>query len=774
MAALGLTLAVITLVSIRLSSQSTVSANIPPLLPCPLSGAFDYYYNWYEGYGFEQRHLLKWTRDGSGILFHRLMRLYSVEPDGSRLHRIVNGAPDHDFGPEDYFGLYADMSPDNSRIAYSTCFYPMGMDIAKRFGYQFHNYEIETSNIDGTERRRLTENDTFEHFPVWSPDGERLAFISDRDLSTYPRSLGIPEAGLYTMAADGSDVRSLTPSLQEDLPETNDGVAMHAPSWSPDGRRIAFVVNEGKDHPYRRAIYVVMEDGSNLTRISEALSAPSWSPSGERIAFARPHDNGVSLFTAAPDGSELREVTFISGPQSMGRPPFDWEVLLWVERVSWSPDGTRILFTCETVCIANFDGSPVRSSPIELPIDVDMGAFKSVAAWSPDGSRIAVRGPDDRAGAFLFTMAPDGTDVDILVRGGLSLVAENSGWQDVDVGIASCSEGLVIDNPGMKPGLVRDCRTLMQIRDTLAANTSGSVALNWGPGTPMEQWDGVTIGLVGHWSRGTSETIEGPFQPLTFRVTGLSYLPSLGLPLALRGTIPKELSGVEELQVVNFRGNMLIGGIPSSLALLPNLRELRLCCNELNGGIPSSLGTLENLEILSLEFNNLTGSIPTELGNLTNLTGLYLQDNELTGSIPAELGNLTNLTGVYLHYNELTGSIPAELGNLNNLDELNLYYNELTGSIPAELGNLNNLTSLDLNDNELTGSIPAELGNLNNLTSLDLNDNELTGSIPAGLGNLNNLTSLDLYGNELSGCIPQALRDVQFSDLSRLELEYCE
>ena len=188
MAALGLTLAVITLVSIRLSSQSTVSANIPPLLPCPLSGAFDYYYNWYEGYGFEQRHLLKWTRDGSGILFHRLMRLYSVEPDGSRLHRIVNGAPDHDFGPEDYFGLYADMSPDNSRIAYSTCFYPMGMDIAKRFGYQFHNYEIETSNIDGTERRRLTENDTFEHFPFGRL---MVSVLRSSRTATCPRILGV-------------------------------------------------------------------------------------------------------------------------------------------------------------------------------------------------------------------------------------------------------------------------------------------------------------------------------------------------------------------------------------------------------------------------------------------------------------------------------------------------------------------------------------------------------------------------------------------------------
>ncbi len=153
---------------------------------------------------------------------------------------------------------------------------------------------------------------------------------------------------------------------------------------------------------------------------------------------------------------------------------------------------------------------------------------------------------------------------------------------------------------------------------------------------------------------------------------------------------------------------------------------------------------------------------------------LDLYSNDLSGSIPAELGNLTNLTLLSLRGNDLGGSIPAELGNLTNLTVLWLYENDLSGSIPAALGNLTNLTVLNLRYNDLSGSIPAALGNLTNLTSLDLSDNGLSGSIPPELGNLTNLVRLNLYGNALSGCVPAIWRDVQHSDLHRLDLPFCE
>ena len=319
----------------------------------------------------------------------------------------------------------------------------------------------------------------------------------------------------------------------------------------------------------------------------------------------------------------------------------------WVDKVSWSPDGSRILFTCETVCIVDIDGSSVG----EAPIDLGAWSVSNVAAWSPDGSRIAVKGYSGilaRNRVLMYTMAPDGTDVDVLVRSGRAVVAEHSGWQDIEVGIASCTDGFVVAEPERNPGLVKDCEALMRLRDTLA----GDAILNWSPDTPIEQWEGIAIGPVAYRS-----------SPDTLHVTGLS-LPGRGLPSDINGVIPPGLSS------------------------LVNLRELDLNNNRLTGDIPSELGSLSNLITLDLGWNQLAGSIPLELGNLSNLMMLDLGWNQLTGSIPSELSSLSNLRTLHLSNNELGGSIPAELGSLWNLRELLLYDNRLTGVVPPELGKL--------------------------------------------------------------------------------------
>ena len=204
-------------------------------------------------------------------------------------------------------------------------------------------------------------------------------------------------------------------------------------------------------------------------------------------------------------------------------------------------------------------------------------------------------------------------------------------------------------------------------------------------------------------------------------------------------------------------GNQLSGSIPSELSNLENLRALSLSYNQLSGSIPSELGNLANLGVLWLDGNQLSGSMPSQLGNLANLYSLWLNGNQLSGSIPSQLGNLANLERLSLDHNELSGSIPSELGNLANLGELRLDGNQLSGSIPSELGNLDNLEYLNLDGNQLSGSIPSELGNLDNLEYLNLDGNQLSGSIPSELGNLANLYWLGLYGNQLSGSIPPEL-----------------
>ena len=161
-----------------------------------------------------------------------------------------------------------------------------------------------------------------------------------------------------------------------------------------------------------------------MQRLGRTASGPAWSSDGKRLAFAGP-DQALGhrhmLFTMAPDGTEVQRVPLKDGwePDYRGRHVILAE-LNWIPTLAWSPSGDRLLYTCGLrICVVALDGTPVGRSPIEWPSG-------SVAAWSPDGSRIAVAAGAgaawespfviDVVDPILYTMAPDGTDVRVLVR----------------------------------------------------------------------------------------------------------------------------------------------------------------------------------------------------------------------------------------------------------------------------------------------------------------------------------------------------------------------
>jgi TolB protein len=265
------------------------------------------------------------------------------------------------------------------------------------------NAEVYAMNADASEPRNLTQNPANDVRPAWSPDGRSIAFVSSRDghqrmqpgLRTPPE-----QSDIYVMNADGSRKRNLT----------RDRASDDLPTWSPDGRRIAFLHGRGRG---RGQLYVVNADGSGLRNLGR-IAGPSlfgghlvWSPDGRTIYFGR--------YLISTDGSGARKLPYM---------PLN---------AVWSPDGRQIAFVNNVstglpgpgaarskddseIYVMNADGSGTRRLTHNVGYDGE-------PAWSPDGRKIAyqskrraVRGVVGGRSGEIYVMNADGSGKRNLTR----------------------------------------------------------------------------------------------------------------------------------------------------------------------------------------------------------------------------------------------------------------------------------------------------------------------------------------------------------------------
>ena len=591
-----------------------------------------------DGFHYERyEHFVAWTQSASHLVFDIDDVIWTVNVDSAELNEIAD--VDSDYmrlnGSTTYpqrmaYGFYGDVSPDSSRIVYSTCEYRLPGPVG---GY---GYELGISSVDGTGKRRLTNNTYFEHYPAWSPGGTKVAFLRNSGLHDYQDG-----AQLSIMSVDTAPA-SLTAAVGQNQSDAETGIvtcpdtdrlALSPPVWSPDGNRLAFAVHEGivkgyeeynYPKPYAFVLYTIRSDCSDLRRIGETTTLPVWSPDSRHIAYGITSNDSLKIHIVDRDGEDTRTIWHTSRDSSYGSPY--WQDDVWSARIisqlSWSPDGAEILFVSDGVHTVQTDTGHVRTL-------VDGSMKTTRAAWSPDGLRVAIHHP----GYQILTVARDGSDARIVM--------------ELPVDATSCSNGNDIFRSPKSSTLVEDCITLLSIRNHFADH---GVFLPWSTATHIKAWPGVYV------CEGSAYNDE--YEDTTF-VCNLSL-----------------------------RGIGLTGSIPSQLMNLSLLQDLDLSDNNLEGEIPPDFGRLETLRFLNLNNNRLEGRIPPELGDMPVLMLLDLSNNRIEGEIPPELGDLPILGYLYLSNNRIEGEIPPELGNLMYLGSLNVEGTNLSGCLPPELPGL--------------------------------------------------------------------------------------
>jgi len=169
--------------------------------------------------------------------------------------------------------------------------------------------QIFTMNPDGSDLRRLTDEDRRSVSPSWSPDGSRIAFVTARG------DVPFDATALWVMEADGDNQRPLVLN-----PKTGRAMFGNNPAWSPDGTKLAFDLCIHCNFARTHNIFVADLQAGTLDTLTQHPAAdifPVWSPQGTRIAFRSNRDFfdadtlrlRSNLYTVSVADKKLNQIT---------------------------------------------------------------------------------------------------------------------------------------------------------------------------------------------------------------------------------------------------------------------------------------------------------------------------------------------------------------------------------------------------------------------------------------------------------------------------------
>ena len=244
-------------------------------------------------------------------------------------------------------------SPDGTQVAYS----------------QINDTDASIMRVDSTGTGTvLLHKAAWSIVPSWSPDGQRIAFTSDSD----------GNFEIYSMAADGSDVKQIT---------FTDPPTMHVgPKYSPDGSQLLYAFKSAADAEKPiQDLWIMNTDGSSPKQLTfgyDNTESRTWSPDGHRIAF-NSITNGVGqIFVMNADGTGIQQLTQDPAATPTFAPGGIFPGLRGSVTPAWSPDGRSIAYASNRE--GNYEVYTMDPDGTNVVRITDSPAEELSVGWSPD------------------------------------------------------------------------------------------------------------------------------------------------------------------------------------------------------------------------------------------------------------------------------------------------------------------------------------------------------------------------------------------------------